>query len=61
MEKTDLQVAPREMPGNEPEPVRCKEGRGQRNFDCMYYESCLNKAARSMWSGFTCEECPFYR
>ena len=39
-------------------PVMCKEGRGVRNFACQFYDSCLDKAAKSMWSGFTCRECP---
>ena len=39
-------------------PVMCKEGRGSRNFACPFYDSCLDKAAKGMWSGFTCKECP---
>jgi hypothetical protein len=39
-------------------PVMCKEGRGSRNFACPLYDSCLDKAAKGMWSGFTCKECP---
>jgi hypothetical protein len=39
-------------------PVMCKEGRGIRNFACQFYDSCLDKAAKGMWSGFTCRECP---
>jgi hypothetical protein len=39
-------------------PTMCKEGRGVRNFACQFYDSCLDKAAKGMWSGFTCKECP---
>jgi hypothetical protein len=39
-------------------PVMCKEGRGVRSFGCQFYDSCLDKAAKGMWSGFTCKECP---
>lgn len=38
-------------------PVMCKEGRGERNFACQHYDVCLEKAAKGMWSGFTCKEC----
>jgi len=40
-----------------PNPVMCKEGRGERNFACQHYDVCLEKAAKGMWSGFTCKEC----
>ncbi len=43
-----------------PVPTRCKEGKGVRNFDCIYYEACLDKAAKGMWSGFTCAKCAYY-
>ena len=43
-----------------PNPVRCKEGKGVRNFDCPHYDDCLDKAARAMRSGFTCGECENY-
>ena len=43
-----------------PNPVKCKEGRGVRNFDCIQYDECLVKAAKSMWSGFTCAKCLNY-
>jgi hypothetical protein len=39
-------------------PVMCKEGKGVRNFACEHYDACLEKAAKGMWSGFTCRECP---
>jgi hypothetical protein len=42
---------------NTANPVMCKEGRGMRNFACQFYDSCLDKAAKGMWSGFTCREC----
>jgi hypothetical protein len=38
----------------------CKEGKGVRNFACQNYDTCLEKAAKGMWSGFTCRECPQY-
>ncbi|GLI36053.1 hypothetical protein [Desulforhabdus amnigena] len=41
-------------------PVMCKEGKGVRNFACQNYDACLDKAAKAMWSGFTCRECCFY-
>lgn len=43
-----------------PYPIKCKEGKGVRNFDCKYYDDCLDKAAREMWPGFTCAECEDY-
>ena len=44
-----------------PNPVMCREGRGVRLFSCEYYDFCLDKAAKGMWSGFTCAQCPFYQ
>jgi hypothetical protein len=44
---------------DQPNPTMCKEGKGVRNFACGYYDSCLDKAAKGMWSGFTCRECNF--
>jgi hypothetical protein len=41
----------------QPNPVMCKEGKGVRHFACQYYDHCLDKAAKGMWSGFTCREC----
>lgn len=38
----------------------CKEGKGVRNFACQIYDICLEKAAKGMWAGFTCRECPHY-
>ncbi|SMC20278.1 hypothetical protein SAMN02746041_00861 [Desulfacinum hydrothermale DSM 13146] len=43
-----------------PNPVKCKEGKGLRNFDCLFYDDCLDKAAKAMWSGFTCGKCAYY-
>jgi hypothetical protein len=40
-----------------PAPMMCKEGKGVRNFSCPNYDNCLDKAAKGMWSGFTCKEC----
>ena len=45
---------------NTPNPTMCKEGKGVRNFACQTYDACLEKAAKGMWSGFTCRECPHY-
>lgn len=45
---------------NQPVPMQCKEGKGVRNFACQSYDVCLDKAAKGMWSGFTCKECPCY-
>lgn len=45
---------------NSPCPAQCKEGKGVRNFACQNYDTCLDKAAKGMWSGFTCRECPQY-
>jgi len=45
---------------NIPNPTTCKEGKGVRNFACQNYDACLDKAAKGMWSGFTCRECPHY-
>ena len=44
-----------------PNPTSCKEGRGVRNFACEHYDVCLNRAAKAMWSGFTCRSCGQYR
>jgi hypothetical protein len=53
------QVTQSERDGrNMANPVMCKEGRGVRSFGCQFYDSCLDKAAKGMWSGFTCKECP---
>jgi len=43
-----------------PNPMMCKEGRGDRNFACQHYDVCLEKAAKGMWSGFTCKECGYF-
>lgn len=43
-----------------PSPALCREGRGLRHFSCLYYDICLDKAAKGMWTGFTCAECFFY-
>lgn len=43
-----------------PCPSVCKEGKGVRNFACNNYDGCLDKAAKAMWSGFTCKECSHY-
>lgn len=40
-----------------PAPAMCKEGKGVRNFSCQHYDNCLDKAAKGMWSGFTCKDC----
>lgn len=45
---------------NTPNPMMCKEGRGERNFACLHYDICLEKAAKGMWSGFTCKECSHF-
>jgi hypothetical protein len=45
---------------NLPNPTMCKEGKGVRNFACQNYDACLEKAAKGMWSGFTCRECPHH-
>lgn len=60
MEKAESLHLTMEVPHILPNPVRCKEGRGERNFDCKNYDACLNKAARNMWSGFSCENCVLY-
>jgi len=44
-----------------PRPVKCKEGRGVRNFKCGHYENCLDHAAKGMWTGFTCGKCEHYQ
>ncbi len=43
-----------------PNPVACREGRGVRHFDCPHYDACLDKAAKGLWTGFTCARCFFY-
>ncbi|MEJ5348416.1 MAG: hypothetical protein WHS46_06975 [Desulfosoma sp.] len=44
-----------------PHPVVCREGRGVRYFDCPHYDVCLDKAAKALWTGFTCAYCFFYQ
>ncbi len=44
-----------------PHPVACREGRGVRYFDCPHYDDCLDKAAKALWTGFTCAYCLFYQ
>jgi hypothetical protein len=44
-----------------PNPMLCKEGRGLRNFACKHYDNCLDKAAKGMWSGFTCKQCDHFQ
>jgi hypothetical protein len=41
-------------------PTMCKEGKGVRNFACQSYDSCLDRAAKAMWGGFTCKDCEGY-
>ncbi|MBP8644553.1 MAG: hypothetical protein KBH99_00350 [Syntrophobacteraceae bacterium] len=41
-------------------PAMCKEGKGVRNFACQNYDICLDRAAKAMWSGFTCRDCAQY-
>lgn len=61
-EKTSKTPAP--APDKEvkcvPNPLMCKEGKGVRNFACLSYDNCLDKAAKAMWSGFTCRDCGQY-
>lgn len=45
---------------NPPNPLMCKEGKGVRHFSCQFYDLCLDKAAKGMWSGFTCRECSWH-
>ena len=44
-----------------PNPSMCREGKGVRYFSCPHYDGCLDRAAKGMWSGFTCRECVLYR
>ena len=53
-------VQPERVDKNGPYPMMCKEGKGVRNFACPNYDNCLDKAAKGMWSGFTCKECSSY-
>lgn len=50
-----------EKPGRPtPNPVLVKEGKGWRNFACQHYDACLNLAAKSMWTGFSCKFCELH-
>jgi hypothetical protein len=53
-------VQPEKVNKEGPYPTMCKEGKGVRNFACPHYDDCLDKAAKGMWSGFTCRECVSY-
>ncbi len=53
-------VQPEKVSKDGPYPTMCKEGKGVRNFACPHYDDCLDKAAKGMWSGFTCRECCSY-
>jgi hypothetical protein len=53
-------VQPDRNERNPNNPVMCKEGKGVRNFACSYYDACLDKAAKGMWSGFSCRDCSCY-
>ena len=53
-------VQPERVDKDTPYPMMCKEGKGVRNFACPNYDNCLDKAAKGMWSGFTCRECCSY-
>ncbi|MEM5788586.1 MAG: hypothetical protein AAGU11_14845 [Syntrophobacteraceae bacterium] len=53
-------VQPDRMDREGPCPTMCKEGKGVRNFACPLYDQCLDRAAKGMWSGFTCKECSSY-
>jgi hypothetical protein len=42
----------------EPNPHQCQQTNNpQRDFNCEYYDHCLNQAARGRWNGFTCVAC----
>jgi hypothetical protein len=52
------QTAQQDKTGKDlPNPTMCKEGKGVRNFACNFYDACLDRAAKAMWSGFTCRQC----
>jgi hypothetical protein len=53
-------VQPERVDKDGPYPMMCKEGKGVRNFACPNYDGCLDRAAKGMWSGFTCRECCSY-
>ena len=36
-------------------PVQKK---GERNFDCPYYDDCLAYAAKRFWQHLSCSQCP---
>jgi hypothetical protein len=53
-------IQPERTDKSGPFPMMCKEGKGVRNFACPNYDNCLDRAAKGMWSGFTCRECGSY-
>ncbi len=57
---TAAEKSSNQAPEPVPNPVLCREGRGVRHFACIHYDACLDKAAKGMWTGFTCIECAFY-
>jgi hypothetical protein len=40
--------------------TRPQKGKGERWFDCKYYEDCLDLAALRNWHSFNCTRCPLY-
>jgi hypothetical protein len=40
---------------------RPKKGKGERWFECKYYEDCLDLAAFKNWKNFDCEACELYK
>ena len=47
-------------------PVACAafaspvEAGKRRNFDCRFYETCLDVAIKNKWDSFTCKACKAY-
>lgn len=60
IESARISISPDDNRQISPTPVLCREGRGIRHFSCLFYDFCLDKAAKGMWTGFTCTECIHY-
>ncbi|HUU02479.1 MAG TPA: hypothetical protein VM425_13640 [Myxococcota bacterium] len=50
-------------PGSRPRrhaPLTWSNVGAHRHLECSWYTDCLHFVARSPWSGFSCENCPYF-
>jgi hypothetical protein len=43
------------------EKLRPKRGEGDREIDCVFYDNCLDYAAKKDWKSFKCEDCTIFK